>query len=61
MANRSGVASLDLTEEIELVIAGAWEVHSIDDHYDPIEKGYKVNAWFWHDWKPLSLQNIERG
>ncbi len=61
MANRSGLAALDLNEEIELVIADTWEGYSIDEHYDPVEKGYEVNAWFWHDWKPLSREDIERG
>lgn len=60
-ANRSGAASPDLTEEIELVIADTWEGYSIDEHYDPVENGYEVNAWFWHDWKPLIREDMDRG
>jgi hypothetical protein len=60
-ANRSASGNLDLSEEIELVIADTWDVYSINDHYDLVEQGYEVNAWFWHDWKPLSREEVDRG
>jgi hypothetical protein len=38
-----------------------WEVYSIDKAYDLASEGYEVNAWFRHDWKPLSEVDIQRG
>ena len=59
--SRSGVENLDPIDEIELVIADTWQVYSINEEYDLAEQGYEVNAWFWHDWKPLSRAEIEYG
>lgn len=60
-ASRSRVEPLDPSDELELVIADTWEVYSINENYDQVEEGYEVNAWFWHDWKPLSQKEIESG
>jgi hypothetical protein len=38
-----------------------WEVYTIDESYELAEKGYEVNAWFRHDWKPLAAEEVERG
>jgi hypothetical protein len=38
-----------------------WEGYSIDENYELYEEGYEVNAWFLHDWKPLTGQDVERG
>lgn len=47
--------------EIELAIEDNWRVYTIDENYDVSDQGYEVNAWFQHDWKPLTELDIERG
>jgi hypothetical protein len=47
--------------QIELFQAESWEVYAIGEAFDLVEDGYEVNAWFRHDWKPLSVVEIERG
>lgn len=37
-----------------------WQVFSINEEFELVEDGYEVNAWFLHDWKPLTAENIER-
>jgi len=46
--------------EIELYLAESWEVYAIDEAFNLAEEGYEVNAWFRHDWKPLSETDVER-
>jgi hypothetical protein len=38
-----------------------WEVFAIDEDYELAPEGYEVNAWFLHDWKPLTELEIDRG
>jgi DinB superfamily len=38
-----------------------WECYSIDDDYELVQDGYEVNAWFRHDWLPLSEEDIRHG
>lgn len=48
---------------------GDFDVHleeSVDDYtinheFELAADGYEVNAWFRHDWKPLSAEDIRRG
>ncbi len=47
-------------EPISLELEGTWEVYDIDENFNRVDHGYSVNAWFLHDWKPLSAQDIER-
>jgi len=47
--------------EPEMQVEETWEVYSIDKAYDLASEGYEVNAWFRHDWKPLSEVDIQRG
>ena len=47
--------------EQEFVIEETWEVYQIDDRFEITADGYEVNAWFRHDWKPLSAEDITRG
>lgn len=61
MANRFASENLEISEEIELVIADTWDVYSINEKFDLVEDGYEVNAWFWHDWKPLTSSEIHHG
>jgi hypothetical protein len=37
-----------------------WECYTINDKYELADEGYEVNAWFRHDWVPLSAEDIER-
>ena len=63
IANRCVSESwLDLSQgEIELYLEETWDVYSIDENFDPAENGYEVDAWFRHDWKPLTKQEIDHG
>jgi hypothetical protein len=47
-------------DEIELCLVETWEVYTIDQDFEPAQEGYEVNAWFQHDWKPLTSQDVER-
>ena len=38
-----------------------WECYTINDQYELAQEGYEVNAWFRHDWIPLSPEDIQRG
>jgi hypothetical protein len=38
-----------------------WECYTINSDYELTQDGYEVNAWFRHDWKPLSVEDIQRG
>ena len=46
---------------IEVQLEETWQVYSINEDYERVEEGYEVNAWFLHDWKPLTVEDIERG
>lgn len=38
------------------------EAYILNEEYERVEKGDdEISAWFLHDWKPLSAQDIERG
>ena len=45
----------------DLRVVETWQVYTINDQFDEQEGGYAVNAWFRHDWKPLTSEEIERG
>ncbi len=36
-----------------------WEVFTINEDYELAERGYEVNDWFLHDWKPLTELDID--
>lgn len=38
-----------------------FEDYTIDKDFEPAEKGYEVDAFFRHDWKPLTRVDITRG
>jgi predicted RNase H-like HicB family nuclease len=48
-------------EEIEIHLKETWEVYQIDENFELVNDGYEVNAWFLHDWKPLTEEEIHRG
>lgn len=60
IATRNNGTSWVDGSQIELAPAEQWEVYSINEQFDLAETGYEVNAWFHHDWKPLTELEIER-
>jgi len=48
-------------EPCEYRLEETWECYSINDDYELVQDGYEVNAWFRHDWLPLSEEDIRRG
>jgi uncharacterized damage-inducible protein DinB len=47
--------------EIEFYLDGSWDVYAIDEAFDLASEGYEVNAWYLHDWKPLTDEEVLRG
>ena len=47
--------------EVEYSLDETWDCYTINDEYELAQEGYEVNAWFRHDWVPLSAEDIERG
>lgn len=50
-------------DSIELRLEDTWTDYNIDETFDRNDKSdyYMVDAWFQHDWKPLTATDIERG
>lgn len=48
-------------QDFDFRIVETWEVYTMNDQYELEDGSYAVNAWFRHDWKPLTEQEIERG
>jgi len=50
------------TNELVFHQTDSWEVYSIDSNFNLVsEPGYEVNAWFHHDWKPLTSTDVDCG
>jgi hypothetical protein len=49
------------TEPCEYRLEETWECYSINSDFELTQDGYEVNAWFRHDWIPLSVEDIQRG
>lgn len=47
--------------EIEFYLDGTYDVYTIDEAFDLADEGYEVNAWYLHDWKPLTDEEVSRG
>lgn len=47
--------------DIEIQLDETWETYQINEDYEQVPDGYEVNAWFLYDWKPLRMEEIERG
>lgn len=47
--------------DFDLRIVDTWQVVTINEQYEVADGGYAVNAWFWHDWKPLLGSEIAHG
>lgn len=60
ITDHGGKGWLDL-DDIEIQLEETWEVYAINEEYELVEQGYEINAWFQHDWKPLTEGEIERG
>jgi hypothetical protein len=45
----------------ECQLAETWECYTIDENYKLAPEGYEVNAWFRHDWLPLTDEDIQHG
>lgn len=45
----------------DLRLVDTWQVYCINKEYDEVKEGYEVNAWFLHDWKPLTEEEVQRG
>jgi hypothetical protein len=50
-----------LPQDEEFALDETWECYTINDKYELVENGYEVNAWFRHDWVPLSEEDIRHG
>jgi hypothetical protein len=48
-------------EPAEVRLEETWEGYIIDEQYERVEQGYDVDAWFLHDWKPLTEAEIAHG
>jgi hypothetical protein len=48
-------------EPAEVRLEDTWDGYVIDKQFERAEDGYAVDAWFLHDWKPLTQIEIERG
>jgi hypothetical protein len=51
----------DEFESSEYRLEDTWECYSIDSDYELVKDGYEVNAWFRHDWIPLSAEDVQHG
>lgn len=49
------------SEHSEYRLEETWECYSINSDYELVRDGYEVNAWFRHDWIPLSGEDVQRG
>ncbi len=47
--------------DIECQLAETWECYIMDENYHLASDGYEVNAWFRHDWLPLTEEDIQHG
>jgi uncharacterized damage-inducible protein DinB len=60
-ANRHGGDGWITIGDYDLRIVDTWDVYTINDDYEVQEGGYAVNAWFRDDWRPLTVDEVERG
>jgi hypothetical protein len=49
------------SEQREYRLEETWECYSISSDFEIVQDGYEVNAWFRHDWIPLTEEDIQRG
>jgi hypothetical protein len=57
-----GEAWLTLAGDLEIDAEQVWTDYQINEQFDRVAQGgYEMNAFFDHDWKPLTALDIERG
>jgi len=47
--------------DFDIHLEESFDDFTINSEYDLAQEGYEVNAWFRHDWKPLTAEDIRRG
>lgn len=60
IADHAGGAGWIEMTDVDFSAAETWEVYAISEAFELTGDGYEVNAWFLHDWKPLSEQDVAR-
>lgn len=48
-------------DEINVRLDETFDVYSINEDYELQEDGYEINAWFRHDWRPLTPDDVAHG
>jgi hypothetical protein len=47
--------------DVRVQVEEEWDVFFVNEHYEKVEEGYCVNAWYQDDWKPLEQYEVDRG
>jgi uncharacterized damage-inducible protein DinB len=47
--------------DFDVRLVDVFEWYAVNPEFDPDPKGVSVNAWFKHDWKSLTTEQVERG
>ena len=47
--------------DFDVNLVETWQFYEVDENYNLVEHGKGVNAWFHHDWKPLTALDARRG
>jgi hypothetical protein len=48
--------------EIKIEMVDTWQVYCLDEQFGRIESSdHSINAWFLHDWKPLTVDKVTLG
>jgi len=47
--------------DFDVNLVETWQFYEVDENYNLVEHGKGVNAWFRHDWKPLTALDARRG
>lgn len=46
--------------DFDIHLEETFDVFTVNENYELVESGYEVNAWFRHDWRTLSAEDIRR-
>jgi hypothetical protein len=47
--------------DFDVSLVETWQFYEVDEHFNLVEHGNGVNAWFRNDWKPLTALDARRG
>ncbi len=50
-----------LSGPVDVQLEETWQVYTIGEDFELADEGYGVDAWFRHDWKPLTEEDVARG